>query len=97
MAFLDKFSGIGETISTKSKNVVQKAKEATETAGLNSQIGAIDGRLNDANLPECDVVIVALYPGAIVDYIRTHAHLFAEGARVFDCRVYTPAAFAKLL
>lgn len=48
-------------------------------------VGAIDGRLNDANLPECDVVIVALYPGAIVDYIRTHAHLFAEGARVFDC------------
>ena len=45
MAFLDKFSGIGETISTKSKNVVQKAKEATETAGLNSQINAIDGRL----------------------------------------------------
>jgi predicted RNA-binding Zn-ribbon protein involved in translation (DUF1610 family) len=45
MAFLDKFSGIGETISAKSKTVVQKAKEATEAAGLNSQISAIDSRL----------------------------------------------------
>ena len=48
-------------------------------------VGAIDGRLTDANMPECDVIIVALYPSAIIDYIRSHAHLFADGARVFDC------------
>ncbi len=48
-------------------------------------VGAIDGRLSDDSLPQCDVVIVALYPAQIVRYITEHAHLFAEGARVFDC------------
>ncbi len=48
-------------------------------------VGAIDGRLTDEEIPSCDVVLVALYPGAIVNYIAAHTHLFGEGARVFDC------------
>ncbi len=48
-------------------------------------IGAIDGRLTDEEIPNCDVVIVALFPAQIVNYIRSHCHLFGEGARVFDC------------
>ena len=48
-------------------------------------IGAVDGRLTDEEIPSCDVIIVALFPGKIVEYIRTHAHLFGDNARVFDC------------
>lgn len=48
-------------------------------------VGAIDGRLTDEEIGQCDVVIVALFPAQIVNYIKSHAHLFAEGARVFDC------------
>lgn len=47
MALLDKFSELGESISSKSRSVVQKAKDATEAAGLNSQINALDGRLRE--------------------------------------------------
>ncbi len=48
-------------------------------------VGAIDGRLTDEELPRCDVVIIALFPAQIVEYVRVHSHLFGEGARVFDC------------
>lgn len=48
-------------------------------------VGAIDGRLTQADLPGCDVVIVALYPSAIVDYVRENAALFQPGALVVDC------------
>ena len=47
--------------------------------------GAIDETLTDALLPQCDVVLVALYPGACVRYIETHAEAFAPGAWVIDC------------
>ncbi len=48
-------------------------------------IGAIDGRLTDEQIPNCDVVIVALFPAQIVRYITEKQHLFAAGTRVFDC------------
>ncbi len=48
-------------------------------------VGAIDGRLTDEEIGKCEVVIVALFPAQIVNYITTHAHLFSEGTRVFDC------------
>jgi len=48
-------------------------------------VGAIDGRLTDEEIGQCDVIIIALFPAQIVKYIETHQHLFAEGARVFDC------------
>lgn len=31
---------------------------------------AIDGELTPEILPECDMVIIALYPGATVDYVK---------------------------
>lgn len=48
-------------------------------------VGAIDGRLTDVEIGNCDVVIIALFPAQIVKYIETHCHLFSEGTRVFDC------------
>jgi prephenate dehydrogenase len=46
---------------------------------------AIDGRLTEATLPECDIVLVALYPQAIVNYIQENADRFKAGALVIDC------------
>ncbi len=46
---------------------------------------AMDGELDDRNLPTCDVVLVALYPAAIVEWISGHARLFKPGALVIDC------------
>jgi len=48
-------------------------------------LNAIDGELTDEIIPTCDIVIVALYPGATIDYIKAHAHLFKSGCIVTDC------------
>ncbi len=47
--------------------------------------GAVDDYIDDRNLPDCDVVIVALYPKATIDYISAKAELFKKGGIVMDC------------
>ncbi|MDR1068166.1 MAG: prephenate dehydrogenase [Clostridiales Family XIII bacterium] len=46
---------------------------------------AIDGRLTGENLPECEIVLVALYPHDIVRYISENADRFGAGTLVIDC------------
>lgn len=48
-------------------------------------LGAIDGMLTDEMLPECDVVIVALWPKATVKYIEERADMFGKDTIVIDC------------
>lgn len=48
-------------------------------------LGAIDGTLTEGNLARCDVVLVALYPAAIVTWITEHQDAFRPGAWVIDC------------
>ena len=48
-------------------------------------LGAIDGTLTEDNLARCDVVLVALYPAAIVTWITEHQDVFRPGAWVIDC------------
>ena len=60
-------------------------------------VGAIDGQLDDEMLSHCHIVLVALYPGRCVEYIISHAELFAPDAIVIDCAgvkraVYEPIA-----
>ena len=46
---------------------------------------AIDAELTDEALADCDMVLVALYPAAIIEWITTHADSFKPGALVIDC------------
>lgn len=48
-------------------------------------LGAMDGELTDKVLGECDVVLVSLYPGAIIDWVKAHEGMFRENALVIDC------------
>lgn len=48
-------------------------------------IEAIDESLTEDLLPQCDIVLVALYPEKCTDYILSHANAFAPGAIVIDC------------
>ncbi len=62
--------------------------------------GTIDRELNDSTLGECDLLIVALYPGAIIDYVTGHAASIRPGCIVIDagglkrniCRALFPVA-----
>jgi len=48
-------------------------------------VNAIEDVLTDEMLSECDVVVVALYPEATIEYVKSHAGLFKKGAIVLDC------------
>ncbi len=48
-------------------------------------LGAIDGVADDGVIARSDLILVALYPGAIVDWITSHARLFKPGCLVIDC------------
>ncbi len=48
-------------------------------------MGAIDAELTDASLRECDMVLVSLYPGAIIEWVKNHAADFKPGCLVIDC------------
>lgn len=46
---------------------------------------AIDKEYQPGDLARCDLVLVALYPEAIVSWIKEHADEFKPGALVIDC------------
>lgn len=48
-------------------------------------MGAIDAELTDSALRECDLVLVSLYPGAIISWVTAHAADFKPGCLVIDC------------
>lgn len=45
----------------------------------------ISQELSEDSLSCCDMLIVALYPKATVEYISQHAHQIKKGALVIDC------------
>ena len=48
-------------------------------------IGCIDGELTNETLPNCDFVLLAVYPTATVEYVKDHAAYIAKSTVVIDC------------
>lgn len=48
-------------------------------------VDAVEQPLTNEILPHCDIIIVALYPQATIDYVKSNAHLIKAGAIVLDC------------
>ena len=45
----------------------------------------IEGELNQATIPSCDLILLALYPQASVDYLKNNACHIAKNTVVIDC------------
>ncbi len=76
---------LARSIKFHSKHTVYGC-DLKETAILQAKmVGAIDGELTEENLPECDVVLVALYPADAVDWTLNHMDSFKPGSLVIDC------------
>ena len=60
-------------------------------------MGAIDAELTDDTLRTCDMVLVSLYPGAIVDWVKAHADCFKPGCTVIDCGGVKQSICAELV
>ena len=48
-------------------------------------VGAVDGKLDDVTLGECDLILVSLYPDAAVNWIKENGSRFKKGSIVVDC------------
>ena len=47
--------------------------------------GVLDGVLTEEKLAACDLVIIALYPEATVEYVTAHRDRFRKDGVVMDC------------
>lgn len=56
-----------------------------DTMLLAKTVEAIDGPLDETVLPDCDLLLLALYPGAAIEYLRTHAPEISKKTFVIDC------------
>ena len=47
--------------------------------------GAVDGELTAENISECDILLLAMYPEAVIDYFREMAPHIGKSTVVMDC------------
>ena len=60
--------------------------DMSETVRLSAKLlEAADEFMIDGNPKDCDMVLIAVYPQATVDYVLKHAKDFKKGAVVVDC------------
>lgn len=84
--------GLGLIGGSLAKAISQNTDHTVYGTDLSEQVvkkavlvNAIEQQLTDDLLPQCDIVIVALYPQATIEYVRDHAHLFRKESIVVDC------------
>lgn len=47
--------------------------------------GAVHGRLDEASIPHCDLILLAIYPAGSAGWLEENAHLVSKSALVLDC------------
>ena len=47
--------------------------------------GAVHGKLNEETIPECDLILLAIYPDGSASWLEKNAHLVSQNALVIDC------------
>ena len=45
----------------------------------------MEGELNESTIPNCDLILLALYPQASIDYLKAHANHISNHTMVIDC------------
>lgn len=60
---------------------IQRNEEMLQFAMMT---GAVHGRLNEETIPQCDLILLAIYPGGCVEWLQKNAHLIRPGTLVMD-------------
>nr|WP_326184853.1 prephenate dehydrogenase [uncultured Oscillibacter sp.] len=75
---------MAKSIKARTAHTVWGVDLDGETMTLARMCGAIDAPLTDENLPQCDLVLVAIRPGAAIEWVRRHADSIAKSAILVD-------------
>ena len=47
--------------------------------------GAVHGKLDENTIPECDLILLAIYPDGSASWLEKNAHLISSNTLVMDC------------
>jgi prephenate dehydrogenase len=75
---------MAKSIKVRTAHSVWGVDLDAETMTLARLSGAIDGALTAQNLPDCDLVLVAIRPKAAVNWVQANAALIQKGAILVD-------------
>lgn len=75
---------MAKSIKTRTSHMVYGSDLDGEIMALARLCGAIDGALYDNKLQECDLVLLAVRPGAAVTWVQTNAQNIPGSATVVD-------------
>ncbi len=76
---------LAKTIKLKTEHTVIGCDVDLQTILQAQLMDALDEEMDSRNLSTCDILLVALYPGAIVEWVKEHAASIKPGAMVIDC------------
>ena len=75
---------LAKSTKTRTAHTVWGVDLNQESMMLARMCGAIDAPLTDENLPQCDLILVAIRPQAAINWVTEHAALIAPTAIVVD-------------
>ena len=75
---------MAKSTKTRTAHTVWGADLDRETMTMARMCGAIDAPLTEENLPQCDLILVAIRPGAAVEWVRRNAERISPRAILVD-------------
>lgn len=75
---------MAKSIKTRTAHTVYGVDLDHETMTMARMCGAIDAPLTEETLPQCDLVLVAIRPGAAVEWVRQNAQRISKSAILVD-------------
>ena len=75
---------MAKSIKSRTGHTVYGADLDAETMTLARMCGAIDKTLTDENLSRCDLILIAIRPGAAIEWVRAHGAGISKSAILVD-------------
>ena len=70
---------------SKTGHQVFACEQDNDMLGFAQLAGAVDGELTQDNIAECDLILLAIYPGGSAAWLEATGHLIRKDALVMDC------------
>ena len=75
---------MAKSVKARTAHTVWGVDLDKETMSLARMSGAIDAPLTEENLGRCDLILVAICPGAAIEWVRSHAARISKSAILVD-------------
>ena len=75
---------MAKSIKSRTAHTVYGTDLNSETMTMARMCGAIDAPLTEENLPQCEVLLVAIRPAAAVEWVARNAALISKSAMLVD-------------